>query len=212
MYKDRRDAGRKLAAALSHYGSDALVLALPRGGVPVAFEVAKALESPLDVFVVRKLGAPRREELALGAVASGVRVLNDDLIRRLRVSEDYLNEVTEREQRELARREQRYRGERGAPKVQGRTVILVDDGLATGATMRAAVQACKALQPEHLTAAVPVAAVDSCAELKTEVDEVICLKTPENFYGVGAWYEQFSQTSDDEVSALLGEAARSSAV
>jgi erythromycin esterase-like protein/predicted phosphoribosyltransferase len=181
-----------------------MVLALPRGGVPVAYEVARALGAPLDVFVVRKLGIPGYEELAMGAVATGgVRVLNDEIVRRLRLPEYIIDAVAAREQQELARRERLYRGGRPPPDVRGRTMILVDDGLATGATMRAAIMALRQLQPARIIAAIPTAAPETCEELKAEVDEVVCAITPEPFLAVGHWYEDFSQTTDEEVRDLL---------
>ena len=207
LFKNRSDAGAKLAARVASvgYGPDALVLGLPRGGVPVAYEVAEALGAPLDVFVVRKLGAPGREELALGAIASsGVRVLNEDVIDSLRISKEDVARVAEREGLELTRREQLYRGERPFPNMEGRTVILVDDGLATGASMRAAVAALRQKKPDRIAVAVPVAAPEVCAEFRREVDKIICLETPQPFYGVGMWYGAFPQTSDEEVRELLG--------
>lgn len=207
MFKDRADAGRTLAAALTEYGPDALVLALPRGGVPVAFEVAGALGATLEVFVVRKLGAPGQPELALGAIASGgVQVLNDHIVRSLRISEREVAAVVKREERELGRRERLYRGERPYPNTEGRTVILVDDGLATGATMRVAVKALRAQNPERLVVAVPVGAPDTCERLRLEADVVVCAATPEPFYGVGQWYGAFPQTGDGEVQELLSRA------
>jgi predicted phosphoribosyltransferase len=209
-FLDRRAAGQALASRLASYAdrADILVLALPRGGVPVAFEVARTLGAPLDVFLVRKLGAPGHEELALGAIASGgVRVLNDDLVRRLRITPSEIAEVTAREERELGRREAAYRGSRPRVPVAGRTVILVDDGLATGASMKAAVAALRAEQPARVVVAVPVAAADTCDELRRDVDDVVCAATPEPFVAVGAWYEDFAQTSDEEVRRLLAEAA-----
>ena len=210
-FKDRRDAGRKLAQKLSAYAGrpDVLVLALPRGGVPVAHEVARALDAPLDVFIVRKLGLPGHEELAIGAIASGgVRVLNEDIVRGLRIPERVIEAVAERELRELQRRAHAYRGDRPAPDVRGRKVILIDDGLATGASMRAAVEALRAQNPAEIIVAVPTAAPETCAALEPEVDKIVCATTPEPFYGVGRWYEDFSQTSDEEVRALLEEANR----
>ncbi len=212
-FRDRRDAGRKLADKLlsleSDYGPDPLVLGLPRGGVPVAYEVARALEAPLDVFVVRKLGSPGREELAMGAIASGgVRVLNHEVIRSLGVSQADIERVARQEGRELERRERRYRGDRAPLAVKGRTVILVDDGLATGASMRAAVTALRQQAPARIVVAVPTAAPETCAEFRAEVDEIVCAETPRPFYGVGMWYESFPQTSDEEVQALLEEARR----
>ena len=203
-FENRHEAGRALAQRLAGYGSDALVFALPRGGVPVAVEVAKVLNATLDVFVVRKLGAPGQPELALGAVASGgVQVLNDALVSHLGVSEAELEQVATRERKELQRREQLYRGERAAPNIKGRTVIVIDDGLATGATMRAAVTALRQADPTKLVAAVPVAAPDTCEALGEEVDEVVSVATPTPFYGVGRWYSNFRQVTDDEVRALL---------
>jgi putative phosphoribosyl transferase len=206
---DRTDAGRQLAGELTRFAGEKnlLVLALPRGGVPVAFEVAKSLGAPLDVFVVRKLGVPGQEELAMGAIASGgVRVLNEDIIRSLGIFEDQIARVAANEQRELERREFVYRSGRTSPEIAGRTVILIDDGLATGATMRAAVLAVKAQKPRKLVVAVPTGAPDSCTLIKKMVDEAICLITPAPFGGVGAWYRDFSQTSDREVQQLLKEA------
>jgi putative phosphoribosyl transferase len=208
-FADRTDAGRKLAGELARFANEKnlLILALPRGGVPVAFEVARSLRAPLDVFVVRKLGVPGQEELAMGAIASGgVRVLNEDIIRSLDIFEDQIARVAANEQRELERREFVYRSGRSAPELADRTVILVDDGLATGATMRAAVHAVKALNPRKIVVAVPTAAPDTCSLLGKMVDEIICLITPSPFGGVGAWYRDFSQTSDGEVQRLLKEA------
>jgi putative phosphoribosyl transferase len=205
-FRDRREAGRLLAAQLSAYASrpDVLVLALPRGGVPVAAEVARALGAPLDVFVVRKLGVPGHEEFALGAIATGgVRVLNDDVVRALRIPDRVIDAVAAKEQEELARRERLYRGDRPPLDVRGRTVILVDDGLATGATMHAAIKALRQQQPARIVVAVPTASPETCDELKREVDEVICATTPDPFYAVGLWYEDFSQTTDEEVRELL---------
>jgi predicted phosphoribosyltransferase len=205
-FRDRREAGRLLAAQLSAYASrpDVLVLALPRGGVPVAAEVARALGAPLDVFVVRKLGVPGHEEFALGAIATGgVRVLNEDVVRALRIPDRVIDAVAAKEQEELARRERLYRGDRPPLDVRGRTVILVDDGLATGATMHAAIKALRQQQPARIVVAVPTASPETCDELKREVDEVICATTPDPFYAVGLWYEDFSQTTDEEVRELL---------
>ncbi|MDQ3396479.1 MAG: phosphoribosyltransferase [Deinococcota bacterium] len=210
-FKNREEAGQKLATLLSRYAGrrDVLVLALPRGGVPVAYELVRELGVPLDVFVVRKLGAPGHEELAMGAIATGgVRVLNEDVVRGLGVPEKTVEAVAASELKELQRREKRYRGVRPAPDVRGRTVILVDDGLATGATMRAAVMALKEQGPAQLVVAVPVAAAETCAAFRAEVDEVVCVETPQPFYGVGMWYEDFSQTTDEEVRDLLSRAPR----
>src|SRR5438445_3876086 len=209
-FRDRREAGRLLGAHLSAYANlpDVLVLALPRGGVPVAAEVARALEAPLDVFVVRKLGVPGHEELAMGAIASGgVRVLNEDVVRPLRIPGDVIDAVAAEEQQELERRERAYRGDRPAPDVRGRAVILVDDGLATGSTMRAAVAALRQQRPARIVVAVPVGAAETCAEFQAEADETICARTPEPFYAVGLWYDDFSQTTDEEVHDLLERAA-----
>ena len=208
-FHDRVDAGRRLAAELSDYANqpDVLVLGLPRGGVPVAYEVARALNATLDVFLVRKLGLPGYEELAMGAIASGgIRVMNDEVMRMANVSPSMVEAVTEREKRELARREAEYRGNRPQPEIRGRTVILVDDGLATGSTMRAAAEALKQEGPKRLIVAVPVAAPDTCDAFRDQVDEIICAITPEPFHAVGLWYEDFSQTSDEEVRELLRRA------
>src|SRR5438270_8105246 len=205
-FRNRNEAGRLLAKKLTAYANrpDVLVLALPRGGVPVAYEVARALGAPLDVFVVRKLGVPGYEELAMGAVATaGVRVLNDQIVQQLGLPEYVIDAVATREQQELARRERVYRSGRPPADVRGRTVILVDDGLATGATMRAAVMALRQLQPARIVIAVPTASPETCEELKAEVDDIVCAITPEPFLGVGRWYEDFSQTTDREVRDLL---------
>jgi len=205
-FRDRRHAGQMLAQALAPYAGrdDVIVLALPRGGVPVAFEVAQALHAPLDVFLVRKLGVPGQEELAMGAIASGgVRVLNDGIMRLLLLDELDLEAVVAREQRELTRREQAYRAGRAEPALAGKVVIVVDDGLATGATMRAAVAALRQRHPSRVVVAVPVGAADTCALLHNEADAVVCLRSPEPFGGVGLWYDNFTQTSDDEVRTLL---------
>jgi putative phosphoribosyl transferase len=208
-FRDRTEAGRRLADGLREYAGrpDVLVLALPRGGVPVAYEVARALDAPLDVFLVRKLGVPGHEELAMGAIASGgVRVLNERVLAIAGVDERTVDAVAAEEQRELERREAAYRGDRPALDVRGRTVVLVDDGLATGSTMRAAAVALKEQNPRRLVIAVPVAAGETCDEFRGEVDEIVCASTPEPFYGVGMWYEDFSQTTDEEVVRLLAEA------
>jgi len=210
-FRDRVQAGRMLGDALSHYAGrqDVLVLGLPRGGVPVAYEVARRLRAPLDVLVVRKLGLPGHEELAMGAVASGgVRVLNDDVVRRFRISPQVLDAAASQQMTEVQRREVMWRGHTGAPRIEGRTVILVDDGIATGATIRAAAQALRMQHPAMIVIAVPVAAPETCAELEQLVDEVIALQQPENFRAVGLWYEDFSATTDDEVARLLAAAAR----
>jgi predicted phosphoribosyltransferase len=211
FFHDRRDAGRRLAASLDHYrdNPDVIVLALPRGGVPVAYEVACALRAPLDLFLVRKLGVPGREELAMGAVATGgVRVLNDDVVRMLGIPDRVIDAVVADERRELARRERLYRDDRPAPDVRGRICILVDDGLATGATMHAAIVALRLQAPARIVVAVPTAAPATCDEFRAEVDEVMCAITPSPFYAVGTWYQDFSQTTDAEVRQLLEQAAR----
>ena len=208
-FRDRADAGRLLAERLSHYAGrdDVLVLGLPRGGVPVAAEVARALGAPLDVFLVRKLGLPGQEELAMGAIASGgARVLNEELVETLGIPEALIDAVAAREEEELRRRERLYRGERPPPEVEGKTVILVDDGLATGSSMRAAVAALRRLRPARIVVAVPTAPVSTCEELRPEVDELVCARTPQPFYAVGIWYENFNQTTDEEVRRLLAEA------
>jgi predicted phosphoribosyltransferase len=210
-FRDRRDAGRALAAQLRKYAGreDVIVLALPRGGVPVGYEVAKELRVPLDVFVVRKLGVPGFEEFAMGAIASGgVRVLNENVLAQLPQPERVLAVVTASETRELERREEEYGGKhRSAANLRGKTVILVDDGLATGATMRAAVMALKQAGVAGCVVGVPVSAPETCAELRSEVDEMICTMTPEDFHAVGQFYEDFSQTSDQEVRELLARAS-----
>ncbi|AKB15404.1 phosphoribosyltransferase [Methanosarcina thermophila] len=209
IFKDRVDAGRRLSKELSKYANrpDVLILALPRGGVPVAFEVAKELNVKMDVFIVRKLGVPGNEELAMGAIASNdIRVLNEDVVRSFHVPDRVIATVAANELRELERRERLYRGDRPKPDISGATVILIDDGLATGATMRAAAAALKTKNPAKIVVAVPTAAPDTCEFFKKEVDEVICVTTPEPFYGVGAWYVDFRQTTDEEVIELLEKA------
>lgn len=209
-FATRREAGEKLANKLSLYANrpDVLVLALPRGGVPVAYEVARALHAPLDVFVVRKLGLPGYEELAMGAIATGgVRILNKELTTAMEIPDSLIDAITRREQQELQRRERLYRGDRPLPNVRGRTVILVDDGLATGSTMRAAAVALRQMQPSKVIVAVPVGAQETCEEFREDVDEVVCAVTPVPFRAVGAWYSDFSQTSDEEVRELLHRAA-----
>lgn len=206
LFHDRADAGRRLAGKLQRYAGrqDVMVLALPRGGVPVAFEVAQVLGAPLDVFLVRKLGVPGQEELAMGAIASGgIRVLNEQVVRALDIPHEVIEEAAAREERELERREQAYRDGRPAPVVRGRIVILVDDGLATGSTMRAAVAALRRLDPGGVVVAVPVGAADTCAAFREEADEVVCACEPDPFHAVGAWYDDFTQTTDDEVRDLL---------
>jgi putative phosphoribosyl transferase len=210
-FKNRIEAGRLLAEELKSYANrtDVLVLALPRGGLPVAFEVAQALGAPLDLMLVRKLGVPRQEELAMGAIAAGgTKVLNQDLVKSLNISDAALEAVISKEKRELERREHTYRGDRPVPEVGNRCVILIDDGLATGATMKAAVLALRQQQPAQIIIGVPVAPPDTAEELRKEADEIICLATPEPFYAIGTWYVDFSQTSDEEVRTLLARAWR----
>jgi len=207
VFRDRADAGRALAGLLERYRGAAgvLVLGLPRGGVPVAAEVAAALGAPLDVFVVRKLGVPGREELAMGAIASGgVRVLNQGVVDALAIAPSAVEEVAAREGEELARRERHYRAGRPAPDVAGRLVIVVDDGLATGSTMRAAVTALRLQRSDRIVVAVPVGAAVTCRELRADADEVVCASTPSPFRAVGEWYEDFSPTGDDQIRAALG--------
>jgi putative phosphoribosyl transferase len=214
LFRDRTEAGQRLAARLIAYTNraDVLVLALPRGGVPVAYEVARQLNAPLDVFLVRKLGVPGREELAMGAIASGgVRVLNEDVVRALDIPEQWIDDAAAQEQRELERREHLYRGDRPFPVIAGRIILLIDDGLATGSTMRAAVAALRQQDPARIVVAVPVGSAETCAELQDEADEVVCARTPEPFYAVGLWYEDFAQTTDDEVRELLQRAASEAA-
>jgi putative phosphoribosyl transferase len=214
LFRDRADAGRQLLTRLGRLEGrdDVLVLGLPRGGIPIAYEVARGLAAPLDVFVVRKLGVPGQEELAMGAIATGgVRVVNPDVVDALRISPAVLDRVAGEEARELERRQRAYRGDRPEPDVRGKTVVLVDDGLATGSTMRAAVAALRAQGPQRIVVAVPVGAQPTCEELGREVDEIVCLATPEPFLAVGRFYDDFSQTTDQEVHDLLS-AARGSAV
>ena len=211
LFRDRFDAGRQLAKRLMHYAGrdDVIVLALPRGGVPVGYEVAEALGAPLDVFLVRKLGVPGHEELAMGAIASGgIRVLNEQVVRMLLPSEAEIARVEAAERQELERREREYPGDRPPPDVRGKVVILVDDGLATGSTMRAAVAALRRLGPARIVVAVPVGAAQTCEDFEDEADEAICAREPDPFHAVGAWYADFTQTSDDEVRGLLQLTAR----
>ncbi|HEU5173941.1 MAG TPA: phosphoribosyltransferase [Gemmatimonadaceae bacterium] len=208
-FDDRRDAGRRLAARLDRFRDrNAIVLGIPRGGVPVAAEVARALNAELDVIVARKLGAPHNPELAIGAAtANGGRWLNDEIVHQLHVSPAYIAEVTTREMAEAHRREHLFRAGRKPPVLAGRTVILVDDGLATGATMRASARSVRTHDPERLVIAVPVGAPETCDELRNEADEVVCLAEPTPFYAVGLHYRDFGQTEDDEVVRLLQERA-----
>lgn len=209
-FRDRAEAGRRLAALLHRYAGreDVVVLALPRGGVPVAHEVATALDAPLDVFVVRKIGLPWHEELAMGALASGgVQLLNEELIEAYNVDPADVDRVLRREREELARRERLYRGDRPFHHLRGKSVILVDDGLATGSSMRVAVQAIRKEEPARVVVAVPVASPDTCEAFRDLVDDIVCAVTPEPMYAVGLWYEDFSQTTDDEVRELLEEHA-----
>ncbi|EKD53808.1 MAG: Phosphoribosyltransferase [uncultured bacterium] len=203
---DREAAGKVLAEQLKEYAKkpNTLILALPRGGVPVAYEIAKALSLPLDVFIVRKLGVPGHEELAMGAIAMGGAVIfNEDIVKSLHISKFDIQQAIQAEQQELERRELLYRDRQELPEITGKTIILVDDGIATGATLRAAIQSLKQKKPRHIIVAAPVAAFSTCEELKNEVDEIVCPFKAENFYAVGVWYEHFPQTSDKEVSALL---------
>jgi putative phosphoribosyl transferase len=210
QFRDRFEAGRRLAEALKGYAGrpDSLVLALPRGGVPVGYEVARALHAPLDILLVRKLGVPGHEELAMGAIASGgIRIVSEDVIAMLGIPDRVIATVAAAEEKELERRERLYRGARPAPDVRRRVVILVDDGLATGATMRAAAAAIRTQGPEWLVVAVPVAPPETCEALRAVADDVVCALSPEPFVAVGAWYEDFTQISDEEVRALLQRAA-----
>lgn len=211
VFRDRADAGRRLAEELRHYAGreDVVVLALPRGGVPVGRRIADALHAPLDVVLVRKLGAPFQPELALGAVATGgVRILNEEVLGQVPVPDEELEKVTAREREELERRERVYRGDREPVPVEGRTVILVDDGVATGSTLRAAIQSLRRRRPARIVAAVPVAPADSAASLREEVDELVCVLTPVSFFGISQWYERFPQLSDEAVRELLAGDAR----
>lgn len=210
QYQNRFDGGRHLATRLAQYANrdDAIVLALPRGGVPVAFEVAQSLKAPMDIFLVRKLGLPGYEELAMGAIASGgVRVLNEDVVRQFQVPGHVIDAVANEEARELARREQRYRAGREPLDVRGKVAILTDDGLATGSTMRAGVRALRQLRPASIVVAVPVGAAETCQSMQGEADMVVCANAPEDFTAVGKWYADFTQTTDEEVCELLNRAA-----
>jgi len=213
IFHDRTDAGHALAKQLDGYAGrhDVVVLALPRGGVPVGYHVAEALGAPLDIFVVRKLGTPGHRELAMGAIASGgVRVLNDDVVRWLNIRPEQIESVAREEEQELIRREAAYKAGRPPVSLKDRVVILVDDGLATGSTMKAAVQAVKQHGPSRVIVAVPVGAPETCRDLREYADEVVCVSMPERFSAVGQWYERFDQTSDDEVRELLTRAAERS--
>jgi predicted phosphoribosyltransferase len=208
-FRDRHDAGTQLAAKLLRYADqpDTLVLGLPRGGVPVAYEVAHGLHAPLDVLIVRKLGVPGQEELAMGAMATGgAWVLDEALVRTVGISPTQIAAIVQAEQQELARREQLYRGARPFPEIQDRTIILIDDGMATGSTMYVAIQAIRQLGPRRIVVAVPTAAPDTCEALRLEVDDLVCLITPKVFYAVGLWYADFTPTTDDEVRQLLDRA------
>ena len=213
IFRDRRHAGQVLAEQLSRFAgrSDIVVLALPRGGVPVGAEVARELKAPLDVFVVRKLGVPGQEELAFGAIASGgLRVLNESIIRTLRLTDTMVERISHRERQELLRREHLYRGDRPPPDLKRKTVIVVDDGMATGATMRVAIDAIKLLEADKIVVAVPVGSRDTCSAMRRISDVLcVCAEMPEPFYGVGIWYEDFSQTTDDEVTELLAAGSNS---
>ncbi len=212
FFRNREEAGRVLATLLTEFAnrSDTLVLGLPRGGVPVAYEVARALRAPLDVFIVRKLGVPGHEELAMGAIATGgVRVINEQVVEELGIPEQVIEQVAKTEQDELIRRERAYRDDRPPLNVHGRTVILIDDGLATGATMRAAIEGLRQLEPAHIIIAVPTASAEVCDSLTSLADQVVCAIKPEPFYGVGMWYQDFSQTSDAEVHDLLNRPVES---
>jgi putative phosphoribosyl transferase len=210
FFADRQDAGRYLAEKLSNYNNDpnTIVLALPRGGVPVGYEIAKELNVPLDLFLVRKLGVPIYEELAMGAIASGgVRVLNHDVVRKLGITDEMIESVAQEQERELLRREREYRGDRPPLNLEEKTVILVDDGLATGASMRAAVEALKQHQPGKIIVAVPVGAAETCKQFERDVDQIVCGLAPEDFVAVGRWYADFRQTTDEEVVDLLNSVA-----
>jgi putative phosphoribosyl transferase len=207
-FRDRTEAGQLLARSLLAYANrpDVIVLGLPRGGVPVAFEVARALQVPMDICLVRKLGVPSHKELAMGAIGSdGVRVLNYDVVSWLDISGKVIDQVAAKELRELQRRDRAYRGDRPSPDLRDRTVILVDDGIATGSTMKAAISVIRKENPHRIVVAVPVAGADTCRELRQQVEEVVCLRTPEPFYAIGLWYENFAQTTDEEVCDLLSQ-------
>jgi len=210
MFTDRSQAGRILASSLSQYKQrqDVVILALPRGGIPVAYEIGKELEVPVDVFVVRKLGVPGQEELAMGAIATGdVRIINYDVVNQFGINQETIDRVTDQERQELRRREQLYRGDRRPLALAGKSIILVDDGIATGSTMRAAITALRQLGPARLIVAVPVAAAETYHEIAAEVDEIVCHETPDAFSAISEWYERFEQTTDDNVRDLLSKAA-----
>ncbi|MBI4474951.1 MAG: phosphoribosyltransferase [Acidobacteria bacterium] len=210
MFADRADAGRILASKLTAYKGrpDVVIFALPRGGIPVAYEIGKAIGAPIDVFVVRKLGVPGQEELAMGAIATGdIRIINYEVVNQLGITQEAIDAVTDQQREELRRREQLYRGGRPQREVRGQSVILVDDGIATGSTMRAAIAALRQLGPARIVVAVPVAAPETCQQIGGEVDEIICAATPEPLFSIGQWYKRFEQTTDDEVRDLLGRAA-----
>ena len=209
FFRDRADAGRVLAQHLTEYANrnDVVILALPRGGVPVGYEVARALQAPMDIYLVRKLGAPGQEELAMGAIASGgVMVLNQQVVRMLNIPDRVIEQVAQKEREELLRREEAYHDDHPRLDVTGRVGILVDDGLATGASMQAAAASLKARRPRKIVVAVPVGAPDTCQRIERQVDDVVCAITPEPFYGVGQWYEHFEQMTDEEVREILSEA------
>jgi putative phosphoribosyl transferase len=211
IFRDRYDAGQKLAGRLQHFAGDpnVILLALPRGGIPVTYEVARALHVPMDVFIVRKLGVPGHEELAMGAIASGgVRVLNRQVVEQLGIPQSMIESVARRQEEELHRREQLYRGDLPFPDLHSKAVILIDDGLATGATMRAAAKAARLEGAHRIVVAVPVASKETCQEIEAEVDEAICAVTPLGFFAVGQWYEDFRPTSDEEVRELLMKAMK----
>jgi predicted phosphoribosyltransferase len=211
LFRDRAEAGRRLAGRLATYEGrpDVTVLGLPRGGIPVAYEVARHLGVPLDVFVVRKLGVPGQEELAMGAIATGgIRVVNRDVVDALQIPPRVIDRVAQEEMRELDRRQRSYRGDQPPPEIEGRVAILIDDGLATGSTMRAAVAALRERKPSKIVVAVPVAAESTCHDLRHDVEEVVCLSTPEPFLAVGRFYDDFSQTTDEEVRSLLADTRR----
>jgi predicted phosphoribosyltransferase len=210
VFSDRADAGRILASKLTNYKgrTDTVILALPRGGIPVAYEIGKELGVPVDVFVVRKLGVPGQEELAMGAIATGgMRIINYDVVEQLGINQETIDAVTDQERKELRRREQLYRGERPPREIRGRSVILVDDGIATGSTMRAAIAALRQLGPARIVVAVPVASPETCQQIGAEVDEIICAATPQSLHAISQGYERFEQTTDEEVRDLLGRAA-----